>query len=1070
MTPSVTITPSPAAPIDPYIGNVSLLLQGNNTILNNNTFLDSNTNPLTITRNGNVAQGSFSPFASNIVAGSAYFDGTGDNLTVPSNAVFDYGAGDFTIEFWINSLSATQVVGLIVKRAGETYTNLIISISNARIGVVVNFTGGGNTWGLNVLGTIPINNSTWYHVALVRNGSSFKTYINGVQDTSDTNAGTISFNADSLSIGSGFSTGQYFNGYLSNVRIVKGEAVYTTNFNVPTSPLSAITNTSLLLHFTNGGVLDGVKKNNVETLGNAGISTSVVKYGSGSLVFTGGTSYLNVGNQPDLELLSTDYTVEFWLYKNATAAYMTVCGDFSVSATNTWQILFDVNGTKIAWFNGANNAFTLTSTNIVSNTTWTHIAFVRLGTTLTVYLNGVPNGSATLSTNYSSTTNLFIGHTPELLAGRYLNGYLDDFRITKGVARYTADFSSNLPQQLPSALPNPLSVNYLVVAGGGGSAGSLSGGGGAGGYRTTVGRSGGDTNPESTKTVNLNTPYTITIGGGGSASSTAVVGGNGINSIFADILSLGGGGGGTWASGNGATGGSGGGGAARNTSSSVGGSGLQGFSGGSSGNVNYNQIATSCGGGGAGGAGQGGNNQTIGYSGGTGIQSNITGVQVFRAGGGGGFNYGSSIQFNTLSGGNGGTGGGGGGGSLSESSSVGTGGIGGGNGATNGGTENYNGGNGGANSGGGGGGASIVGGGTGGLGGSGVVVIKISNAYLAQFSSGCTVNGQTSSAPFIPANLSTSEAGFNTYSVTGTTTTSETVTFVDAANYVSVDYLVVAGGGGGGRGNTANTYSGGGGGAGGYRTSYGTSGGTPGTAESKITLNKGTTYVITIGGGGAAAPSPNTAGSTHGTNSSIASLVISNAGGGGGAGFSNTVALGKNGGSGGGAGNLATSPFNSAAVGTCQTAQGFNGGSAVNGGANGGGGGGGASSLGSNGVSNTGGNGGTGLGSTIKGGSSVNYAGGGGGAGVIGSSGGSSVGGDGASSATNGGNGTAFRGGGGGAGSQSSSTAGSGGSGVVIIRSPIDITNSADYSPATRSTDGTDFIFTFEGDGSIKFS
>ena len=82
----------------------------------------------------------------------------------------------------------------------------------------------------------------------------------------------------------------------------------------------------------------------------------------------------------------------------------------------------------------------------------------------------------------------------------------------------------------------------------------------------------------------------------------------------------------------------------------------------------------------------------------------------------------------------------------------------------------------------------------------------------------------------------------------------------------------------------------------------------------------------------------------------------------------------------------------------------------------------------------------------------------------------SGVGGNGAGANTNGGNGTANRGGGGGAGSSSTSTAGNGGSGVVIIRSPIDITNSADYSPATRSTDGTDFIFTFEGDGSIKFS
>jgi hypothetical protein len=1026
MTPSVTITPSPAAPIDPYIGNVSLLLQGNNTILNNNIFLDSNTNPLTITRNGNVAQGSFSPFASNIVAGSAYFDGTGDNLTVSSNEVFNYGASDFTIEFWIYSLSSTQVVGLMAKRTGETYTNIIISISNAKIGVVVNFNSGGNTWGLNVLGTIPINNSTWYHVALVRNGSSFKTYINGVQDTSDTNAGTISFNtADSLSIGSGFSTGQYFYGYLSNFRIIKGTAVYTTNFNVPTSPLSAITNTSLLLHFTNGGVLDGVKKNNVETLGNAGISTSVVKYGSGSLVFTGGTSYLNVGNQPDLDLLSTDYTVEFWLYKNATATYMTVCGDYSVATTNTWQILFDVNGTKIAWFNGANTTFTLTSTNTISNSAWTHIAFVRSGTTLTVYLNGVPNGSATLSTNYSSTTNLFIGHTPELLAGRYLNGYLDDFRITKGVARYTADFSSNLPQQLPSALPNPLSVNYLVVAGGGGGA-----------------------NPSAA----------------GNATS-------GNNSIFTNIISIGGGGGGRNTAGS--SGGSGGG-AASSVSLRAPGTTNQGFSGGT-------MLASGAGGGGGAGS-LGGNAPTNndGGAGGNGVQNSITGISPipYYAAGGGGGSFGgagiSGIGGNSI-GGNGGNPG------TSGQARTGSGGGGGTSAATN---------NGGGGGGAGGlrstvtstgGGAvsleptlninlnipyivTIGAGGTtsaSGGGGGGIVVIKISNAYLAQFSSGCTVNGQTSSEPFIPANLSTSEAGFNTYSVTGTTTTSETVTFVDAANYVSVDYLIVgAGGSGGGLG---------GGGAGGFRQ------------FSNQPIAKGTVYPVVVGLGQSGYTIANQVGKS-GLPSSFNGFEAAGGGGGGGNGTQN----GANGGSGGGGGadNGVAGTVGLGNTPSTSPSQGKNGGlgsSNAGGTIFAGGGGGGAGTNGVNSPSNSaGGNGGTGSTSDYSGSSLTYCAGGGGGAYISAGTGTEGLGtinvsGNGGRNGLNATNGSANRGGGGGGAGLNASgnlqgANGTGGSGIVIIRSTIDITNSADYSGATRSTSGIYFIFTFNGSGSIKFS
>lgn len=202
----------------------------------------------------------------------------------------------------------------------------------------------------------------------------------------------------------------------------------------------------LLLHGNGADGSTSFVDNSVNNLtptanGNVQIDTAIYKFPTGSIQFDGNGDYLNYGNQSVLDLGSGNFTIEFWLYKNANAQYMTVCGDFLVGSTNTFQILFDVNGSKIAWFNGASNSFTLTATNTMSNTTWTHIAFVRSGTTLTLYQDGNANGSATLSTNYNATSNFFIGHTPELTAGRWLNGYLDDFRITVGIARYTAAFT-----------------------------------------------------------------------------------------------------------------------------------------------------------------------------------------------------------------------------------------------------------------------------------------------------------------------------------------------------------------------------------------------------------------------------------------------------------------------------------------------------------------------------------------------------------------------------------------------------------------------------------------------------
>ena len=449
---------------DPYIDNVSLLLQGDDkpaSVTQNNTFKDTSTNDFTITRNGNVAQGKFSPFDKSITnsGGSAYFDATTDSLSIPSNAVFDYGSGNFTIEFWIYSLSAVQTAGIISKRAGETYTNLIISISNARIGVVANFTVDGNNWGFNGSGTIPINNSTWYHFALVRNGSSFKTYINGVQDISATNSGIISFTTDSLSIGSGFSTGQYFNGYLSNVRIIKGTAVYTTNFNPSTIPLTAITNTSLLLNFTNAAIFDGVKLNNVETVGVAS-STTINKFGTGAIGINGSSSssdYITVPSNTIHNLGSSDFTIEFWLY---VVSNPTTSAGLITRASNSGN-----TGYTIMYYPGyvtfliGTNTLVQTSASSISTTTWTHIAFVRSGTSGRFFINGTQSGSTGTINNFTdSSTPLAIGALNTATgwnANLTLTGIMDDIRITKGIARYNTTFTT--PSKLSNLIPN-----YLV--------------------------------------------------------------------------------------------------------------------------------------------------------------------------------------------------------------------------------------------------------------------------------------------------------------------------------------------------------------------------------------------------------------------------------------------------------------------------------------------------------------------------------------------------------------------------------------------------------------------------------
>jgi len=290
-----------------------------------------------------------------------------------------------------------------------------------------------------------------------------------------------------------------------------------------------------------------------------------------------------------------------------------------------------------------------------------------------------------------------------------------------------------------------IDVDYLVIAGGGGGGGTSSniggGGGGAGGYRTSFGTgniSGALSAVETAFEAELNTEYTITVGAGGANNA------GGSSSVFGTITSTGGGAGAFYSDNNGNNGGSGGGGTGTGAGGiTSGGTGTanQGFDGGDGRHLSGQYVL----GGGGGGAGAAGGDYTnaspvensVAGVGGDGIASSITGTSVTRAAGGGGGSHSKGSN------GDGGSGGGGAGANLSSTAAV----------------------SGTANTGSGGGGVGNSSVANAGSGGSGVVILRVPSGTTATFSGGVTFS------------LSTSVTGFNIYTVTATTTTSETVTF-----------------------------------------------------------------------------------------------------------------------------------------------------------------------------------------------------------------------------------------------------------------------------------------------------
>ncbi len=413
----------------------------------------------TITRNGDVRVTPFSPFAPSAAysagtnGGSGYFDGNTDYLTAASNAAFAFGTGDFTIEAWINpaSLAADTLI------CGVDVTNgAILGYDTTTVWLG----SRGIAYDLTATYTLPLN--SWTHIAVSRQGTTARLFANGVQIAS----GTVTKNYPQglFTVGNYTAFNIGVNGYLYNVRAVKGTAVYTGAFTPPTLPLStsgaasasaypSTTNinttfssseTSLLLNFTNAGILDNTGKNVLETVGNAQIDTTVKKYGTGSMEFDGSGDRLTNNNfiNPDLIMGTGSFTIEGWLYTTSTAnmgllQISTTAG--GLQANNTNNIAVYCNNLVLgAYYGGTFRA----GTTSISSGTWTHFALVRNGSSINLYVNGTADSGFGTQTDNQNYTGGYIVVGGYFGTSNLFNGYIDDLRITKGVARYIANFTA----------------------------------------------------------------------------------------------------------------------------------------------------------------------------------------------------------------------------------------------------------------------------------------------------------------------------------------------------------------------------------------------------------------------------------------------------------------------------------------------------------------------------------------------------------------------------------------------------------------------------------------------------
>jgi len=372
--------------------------------------------------------------------------------------------GDCTIDFWMYSLVANnttkqEIVDISVASSATNRTFIHFEEVGGTLDVY-NSVANGATNCIQVAGC-------WTHVELSRVSGSNRLFVNGVQDGTTT---TVSLNltgAAQVTVGGPYDSTvtSWFHGYLSQVRIINGTGLHTTTFTPPTSPVTAVTDTKLLLNGTNAAIQDmSMSQNfyNVTATDSDNALTTVgsnVKFGTAALYCQGlvnwagyfGQSYSSLDNVP-IQFGTGNYTIEGWAKTDGSQATKGIFQIYTFQGTTTPPVLNGTvgglalgigSGTFFRYWNGANDLESPATT--FPDSTYTHFAIVRNGTGASntkVYINGTANASLTVtdSTNYTGYYLAFGAWFTGASTSYGWRGWLDEFRISK-YAVYTSNFT-----------------------------------------------------------------------------------------------------------------------------------------------------------------------------------------------------------------------------------------------------------------------------------------------------------------------------------------------------------------------------------------------------------------------------------------------------------------------------------------------------------------------------------------------------------------------------------------------------------------------------------------------------
>ena len=416
------------------------------TFNNGSNVRTPNKSPISVFDNGEYSEAAH--------GASVYFNGfTGDYISAANNADFNVGSSDFTLECWayIESVGG-GICG--VYNSSTNQRSYRIGVGSSETFSAAMSSDGTYQSGSSIVSGVNITEylNQWVHLALTKSGTNATLYLNGNSiGTTSSAPSTLHASTASFVVGKTNGNNTHTTGYFSDVRLVNGSVVYSSNFTPPTAPLTAITNTKFLLN-PETSISDLSQKSHIMCSGDAATSTTQVKFAGTKSIYLDGTGdYISI--KPMSEFGEKSWTFETWVYVTSTGSMQHLFSRGPANSTTVASLSINANGIPFVniWDGSSDRILSSGSAGDITANTWHHVVLTHTYTSSTsntykIWVDGSQVTSITHTGGFNWSWSTLSG-TPLLIgAYGYNNGmtaemYLQDSRLTIGLVRYTSTFT-----------------------------------------------------------------------------------------------------------------------------------------------------------------------------------------------------------------------------------------------------------------------------------------------------------------------------------------------------------------------------------------------------------------------------------------------------------------------------------------------------------------------------------------------------------------------------------------------------------------------------------------------------